>query len=133
MLHDNILKIRDENGLGDIYNEMELHFDSVNITVRDIIIERVYQEVIRLNQKTDDYRHALVVPKDEETLLNGTRTKRKHRIDAEKQVDIALKAFAGNGFFILIDDFQAEDLDQAVTITQDTVISFIKLTPLVGG
>lgn len=133
MLHKTILRVRDENGLGDIYNEIELRFDKLKVTVEDVITERVYQEVERYNKKAEGYKHPLVSPRDEEMLLNNTKNKEKRRINAQKQVEVALQAFAGNGFFILVDDVQAEDLQQVVTVTPETVISFVKLTPLVGG
>jgi len=133
MLHNTILKIRDENGTGNIYHELELRFDKIEVTIRDIIRERVYLEIEKYNKKADGYKFALVRPKDEEMLLNGRKKVVKHRVNPEKQLEVALKAFSGNGFFILVDDVQAEELDQVVTIRPDTLISFVKLTPLVGG
>ena len=133
MLHDNILKIRDENSVGEIYHELELSFDKIEVTVKDIITERVYQEVHEYNQKAEDYMHALVKPKQEEVLLNNQHIQKKRHVDPEKQIDIALKAFDSNGFFILVDERQVEELEQVITIKPDTMISFIRLTPLVGG
>lgn len=54
-------------------------------------------------------------------------------IDAEKQVYVALDAFTKNGYFLLIDTIQSESLEQEVFLKSTTSISFIKLTPLVGG
>ena len=54
-------------------------------------------------------------------------------IDAERQVYIALDAFQKNGFFVLVDDLQAESLEQVVRLRSGTEVSFVKLTPLVGG
>lgn len=133
MLHENILRIRDENGLGEIYHELELRFDKVEVTVKDIIVERVYQEVEKYNKKAKDYKYSLVLPKDEEVLLNKTKHKKRRPVNPEKQVEVALNAFSNNGFFILIDETQAETLEQVITIKPDTMVSFIKLTPLVGG
>lgn len=133
MLHKNILRIRDENGLGEIYHELELRFDKIEISVKDIIIERVHQEVEKYNKKAADYKYSLVRPKDEEVLLNNIKNTKKRRINSEKQVEVALNAFSTNGFFILIDETQAETLERVITIKPDTMVSFIKLTPLVGG
>ncbi len=133
MLHENILLIRDENALGNVYNELKLSFDKVQVSVRDIITERVYQEVQRYNKKAADYKYALVQPKEDEVRLNRLAQKTKRLVNAEKQVEIALKAFENNGFFLLVDEKQAEELEDVVTITETTIISFIKLTPLVGG
>ena len=54
-------------------------------------------------------------------------------MDPEKQVYIALTAFQKNGFFLLLDTIQASSLEQEVFLTSDSKISFLKLTPLVGG
>ena len=59
--------------------------------------------------------------------------KDKKKVDAEKQYLVALDAFQKNGFFILIDNIQSESLEQMVVINKNTNISFLKLTPLVGG
>lgn len=133
MLHTSILNIRDENGLGSVYNELQLSFQKANVTVKDIISERVIQEVSIYNRKATDYQHALVKPTEDETLLNGIKSKIKHHVDTQKQINIAINAFSGNGFFILVDDVQVEDLEQVITIYPNTTVSFIRLTPLVGG
>lgn len=131
MLHENILLIRDESSFGDVYNELKLHFDKTQVSVKDIITERVFQEVKKYNDKTTEYKHALVVPRKEERLLN--KNLNRNNVNPEKQVDAAIDAFGNNGFFILVDDLQVEDLDQVVTINPDTVVTFVKLTQLVGG
>ena len=132
MLHKNILKIRDESALGEVFNESTLCFDKLDVSVEDIITERVYQEVAKANQQLSEYKHLLVTPTKEEQLLNQESKKKRH-INPEKQVEVALRAFEGNGFFMLIDDLQAESLAQMVSIKPETMISFVKLTPLVGG
>jgi len=132
MLHENILIIRDENGLGNVYHEMEFSFDKVKVSIRDIITERIYQEVEKYNQQAANYKYSLVKPKDDEVRLNNPNNK-KRLVNAEKQVEVALNAFNNNGFFLLVDNLQAEDLDHMVEIKPDTSVSFIKLTPLVGG
>ena len=40
MLQENIIKTRDENNLGVVYHELELSFDTVNVSVTDIITQR---------------------------------------------------------------------------------------------
>lgn len=133
MLHENILQIRDENNLGEVYHELELSFDKVEVSVTDIISQRVYQEVEEYNKKSANYQHALIQPKADEVILNSAAKQKKRLVNAEKQVEIALHAFKNNGFFMLVDDRQAIELDQMITIKPGTTVSFIKLTPLVGG
>ncbi len=54
-------------------------------------------------------------------------------IDAEEQVQIALEAFEHNGFFLLLDNRQVTSAHERIVVTEDSVISFVKLVPLVGG
>ncbi len=133
MLHERVLLVRDENNFGNVFNELRLSFDRLEVTVREIITERVHQEVRKYNQQKMGYRHFLVTPKDDELRLNNPAGKKKRPVNAERQVEVALKAFYSNGFFILVDEVQAEELEEVVIIKPSTVVSFIKLTPLVGG
>jgi hypothetical protein len=48
-------------------------------------------------------------------------------------VYIALDAFNKNGYFVLVDNKQAESLDQEVKLSPVSSVKFVKLTPLVGG
>ena len=67
------------------------------------------------------------------SLWDDFRKIRRPKVDEEKQIYVALEAFQKNGFFILIDDEQVETLEQKVLVNESTAVSFIKLTPLVGG
>lgn len=128
------LTVRDETVTGTATNERELTFLTEIITVRDLIRERVYAEVREYNAAPPGYFRGLVQPTDAETTLNGYRVRGLRRqIDAEAQATKALAAFASNGFLLLVDDKQVESLDDAVMITGNTVVSFVKLIPLVGG
>lgn len=132
------LTIRDETTSGDVYDERPLEFPTERITVRDLIRERVYQEVQDFNRKQGErVFRGLVQPTDAERILNGRRTEyrlKEHRpIEWKPQFEKALEAFERNAFFILIDDRQAEGLDQEFVIGRGSVVSFVRLTPLVGG
>ncbi len=127
------ITVKDETFSGKILNEVLLHFKTEKVLVKDIIKERVLKEVENYNNKLPQYFNGLVEPSDAEKTLNGYKLKPKKLIDGEKQVYVALDAFLKNGYFLLIDDIQAENLEDEVLISNDTKISFIKLTPLVGG
>lgn len=132
------LTIRDETPSGDVYHELPLEFPSERVTVRDLIRERVYQEVQDFNRKQDErVFRGLVQPSDAERVLNGSRPEyrlAKHRpIEWKPQFEKALDAFGRNGFLVLIDDKQAEGLDQEFVIGHGTQVSFVRLTLLVGG
>jgi len=128
-----LITIKDETFAGNILRELNLEFASETVTVKDIITERVTTEVENYNNKLPEYYNGLIEPTDAEKTLNGYKLKPRKLIDAEQQVYTALNAFQKNGFFLLIDNIQSESLEQMVTLTNNTNISFIKLTPLVGG
>ena len=127
------LLIKDETFTGDILNQIEIEVANELTTVKDIIAGRVTAEVERYNNKATEFFQGLIQPTDTEKALNGFKLKKKRLIDAEKQVYVALNQFQNNGYFVLIDDVQAESLDQEVLVGKDTQVSFIKLTALVGG
>lgn len=127
------LQILDETAGGKVLNEVEVSFANALTTVQDIVKTRVHAEVDAYNNKMPEYYRGLIQPGEAETTLNGYKLKKRKQIDAEQQVFTALDAFEKNGYFVLIDNIQADSLDQMVVINPDTTISFIKLTPLVGG
>lgn len=129
-----ILTIKDATFSGDILNEIEIAVQNERTTVKDLIAARVTSEVKSYNEKLPEYFKGLIQPSEAEKTLNGFRLKRREKkIDVEKQIWTALDAFQKNGYFILIDNQQAEDLDQEVLVSKTTEISFVKLTQLVGG
>ncbi len=128
----NKILIKDQTiGGGDI-NTIELEFESQIITLRDLIMRRVEKEVAIYNQKMDEKYLGLVVPEKVEKLLNY-KTADKRKVDGEKQTYVALDGFMKNQFFVIINDKQAEDLDQKIELAKVKQVEFIKLTPLVGG
>jgi hypothetical protein len=131
------LTIRDETAAGGVYSECPLVMPSERMTVRELIRERVYQEVQDFNQSEQQVFRGFVQPTDTERILNGNRTeyrlKQRRSLHWKEQFDKAIDAFERNGFFILVDDQQAESLDQEFRINPGTQVSFVKLTMLVGG
>ena len=128
-----VLRIQDQTGAGKIISEINISLKSNRVTVKEIIEARVIAEVERYNTKLPEYFQGLVQPTHAEKTLNGYKMKERKKVDAEKQIYIALDAFLKNGYFILIDNFQAQELEQQVDIKPSTQLSFVKLTPLVGG
>lgn len=125
------VSVKDETFAGKILNEILLDFQSENITVKELIEARVRQEVAAYNEKQTGNFNGLIEPTDAERTVNGYKPKKV--IDAEKQVYTALHAFLNNGYFLLIDNTQAESLEQQLQLARETTVSFVKLTPLVGG
>jgi hypothetical protein len=128
-----VVKMKDKTTAGKVTGEIDIKFARSKITVRELIEARVHAEVERYNNKLPEYFQGLVQPTHAEKTINGFKMKEKKKVDAEKQVYIALDAFQRNGYFLLIDKYQPDNLDQEITITPTTDVSFLKLTPLVGG
>ena len=132
------LCIRDETPSGTSLHELSLDFLSERITVRELIRERVHHEVKEFYRRQDDpIFRGLVQPKGAEPVLQGRqpeyRLKQHRTIDWEEQFTHAIDGFSKNSFFVLIDDKQAESLDQEFVIGPATEVTFVKLVPLVGG
>ncbi len=127
------LTVRDETPLGRATNELTLDFLRERITVRELIRERVYEEVRQFNAAPPGYFRGLVQPTDAEATLNGFRLREQRLIDWEEQFRKALSAFERNGFCVLVDDRQVESLEDVIEITPTTQVSFVRLVPLVGG
>ncbi|WP_205751746.1 hypothetical protein [Cryptosporangium phraense] len=54
-------------------------------------------------------------------------------VDWERQAEVAEAAFDRNGFVLLVGDRQIESLDEVLDLSDDPVISFVRLIALVGG
>lgn len=127
------LIIKDETLGREVTNEFVLQFLTAHVSVEDIIRERVRYEVEIYNRKRQARFFGLVQPSKAEASLNGYQLKKGIKINVEKQIETALLAFQHTGFFMLIDDVQAENLSDMVNLKPDMSVIFVKLTPLVGG
>jgi hypothetical protein len=130
------LKIRDETTFnlgGDEDSGFMLDIPDEQITVRELIRTRVYREVHEYNLAQPDYFHGLIQPSDAERSLNGFKMRTRRRIDPERQFEMAIKAFYTNGFIVLLDDKQVDELEEEIEIKPDTTVTFLKVVPLVGG
>jgi hypothetical protein len=130
------LKIRDETTLslgGDGDRDFTLDVPDERITARELIRARVYREVHDYNLDQPEYFHGLIQPSDAERSLNGFKMRGGRRIDPEKQFELAKRAFYTNGFLLLVDDRQVEELEEEIEIGPDTTVTFLKLVPLLGG
>jgi len=128
-----IISIQDQFPIGKVIHELKFEVGTEKMTVSDLIRKRVHEEVMLYNLSQPGYFQGLVQPSDIEVTLNGNKLRQKRNLDWEVQAGIALQAFQQNGFFILIDNCQVNDLDELIEIKEDTQIAFIKLIPLIGG
>lgn len=127
--------VRDEPLGGQARDVLTLEFLTKEVTIKELIEERVHQEVRDYNAKSmgTPVFQGLVQPTGSEAELNGYRMKEPRLIDWKPQAEKALAAFSENGFLVLIGERQAESLSERVVIAPGTAVSFVKMTPLVGG
>lgn len=128
-----IVRFVDETTAGERGAGRELEIAEERLAVGELIRRRVFQEVAEYNARTPQVFQGLVQPEDTERVLNGYALRTPRRIDPEAQTELALKAFAGNGFLLLVGDRQVTGPDEQVELPPGTEVTFLKLVPLVGG
>jgi hypothetical protein len=102
-------------------------------TARELIRNRVREEVRRHNQSLPEVFCGLVQPEESERILNGFRMKVKRPLDGEVQFEKACSSFETNGFLLIVDGRQAMGLDERIELRPDSEVRFLKLVPLIGG
>ncbi|MGB3297094.1 MAG: hypothetical protein WBA76_02410, partial [Phormidesmis sp.] len=100
---------------------------------RELIRSRIYQEVKNYNTQPLAYFSGLVQPTPRERELNGYRLQKVQQIDWQQQFERAIAAFQSNGFIIVVNDQQLSELEDEIVVAPETTVTFLKLTPLVGG
>jgi hypothetical protein len=128
-----VLMVRDETTSGSVSEPITLEFPTEQITVRELIRERVYQEVQDYNREKAGAFKGLVQPTEAEVALNGYRLKPGREIDWKAQFEKACEAYEANRVLILAGERQTESLDEVISITRGVAVSFLRLVPLVGG
>lgn len=104
---------------------------SERVTVREIIRSRIYQAVQDHNTKRQN-PPSVHEPSIMERDLNGA--KRIKAIGWQRRFDQAIEAFGYGRLIVLVDEHQAESLDEEVDIIHSqTLVTFLRLVPLVGG
>ncbi|MFE4514458.1 hypothetical protein ACFRMQ_09765 [Kitasatospora sp. NPDC056783] len=128
-----IVRFVDETTAGHRSDGWGLEIAEERLTVGELIRRRVFQEVAEYNARTPEVFRGLVRPQDAERVLNGYALRTPRRIDPEAQTELALAAFARNGFLVLVGDRQVTDPREEVELVLGTEVTFLKLVPLVGG
>jgi len=125
--------IKDETFAGKVLSQILIQIENDSCMLKELIEKRVRAEVGSFNESLPRHFTGLVQPNESEATLNGYLLKNRNKIDIEKQVFVALNAFQKNAYFVLVDDEQITNLDEVIELPSERKISFVKLTPLVGG
>lgn len=131
------ITIQEETFVGKVLNKIALEIDKEEMTIAELIRRKVEYSVaahntaIEAENKKDGTEHVV------ENILNKNSSQtyafKRELVDTETETYRAWEAFKTNQLIVLIDNSQAESLEQEVLFNQDTVASFLKLTQLVGG
>ncbi len=125
--------VLDEAPSGQTFSSRQISFSSETITLRDLIRQRIQDEVEEFNRKHTDVFLGLIEPTDAERVLNGYRLRKPRQIRWEHQYERALEGFRKNAFFVIINGRQVDELDKPIPLVEPCEVHFLKLVPLVGG
>lgn len=125
--------IRDETLGSNSLREWALEVLSERVSVRELIRSRVYQDVQDYNRTQGPVFQGLVQPDDAEKTLNGWKLNKPRQLDWQRQFEQAVEGFEHNRVLILVNDRQAESLDEEFEVAPGTEVTFLRLVPLVGG
>ena len=119
-----------------------LRLASERVSARDVVAEHVREEVDRLNdlarrRHADHDRVASFLVGDHshpvERRLNSSVGKGPRLLDPEREIKAALDGIQNRQVIVLFDDFEVEDLDADLTVTDESKVTFLRLVPLIGG
>ncbi len=131
-----VVSVWDETTSGQRSEAIELTFPTEKITVRELIRERVYQEVQEYNRKAGlagGVFTGLVQPTESERELNGYRVRKGKDVNWKAQFEKACEAYDANRILVLVGDRQTESLEETIELTRGTEVTFLRLVMLVGG
>jgi hypothetical protein len=135
--------LTDEIG-GEVYSLGEVRFHKPVITVRELIGVRVDLELEAHRDREAEIRsRAMPEISSRELQLNGAEKALRPSIfmacrggeslARDRMIEAAEQGFLRNRFFILLDDRQAEHLDDQLELDNTGKVTFLLLTPLQGG
>jgi hypothetical protein len=135
--------LTDEIG-GEVYSLGEVRLHKPVITVRELIGVRVDLELEAHRDREADVRSRTMQGiSGRELQLNGAQKALRpslflgcgagKSLARDQLIEAAEQGFLRNRFFILLDDRQAENLDDELQLDQTGNVTFLQLTPLQGG
>jgi hypothetical protein len=125
--------IKDQSTAAKHNHTWTLEFLDETIPAHEFLRRRIYEDVLEYNNKTLEKYNGLVQPTPIEQSLNGSSSQTARKLDWEAQYQTAIEAFSRNGFVMLWNDKQIEDLDEMLELREGCEATFLKLVPLVGG
>ena len=129
------LTFLDETLTGNVLQSWEVIVETNVMPLKDLIMLRVEEEILRLQkQQAEQYFTRISNLSEAEKLLNPRKKFEKSETpDLEASGYRALEAFKKQTYFVLVNDRQVEDLEEKIALYPKTTVSFVRITPLVGG
>ena len=136
------------NPSADLPPPVAFHYHSETISVRELI-QRVVSsqiQILQAREARDNSEIQAILARqylaDEEVSeqaasgavkMPAASEQNRHAPDPEQEMQRALRGFEEGRFFITVNGFQPESLDQHLLLTEYSQVLFLRLTPLVGG
>ena len=129
------ITIKDGEVTGSTIQEFVIQLPLEEITVRELIRSRIYQNVKDFNQcRSVVAENPQPFERSEkERTLNGKKSGERHTVEWQQNFDLACKAFERNQFLLFVDGKQLDSLEQTISVTTKSEIKFLSLTLLAGG
>ncbi len=119
------------------------HYDSDGdggLTLRELIERIVLEQVALFRKRQHDRQFIRAITAEEisdavergKVEMGGSEIDEQH-VDEEQAVQNALQAFEDGIYLVVIDDEEQKELEKQVFLTEDSQITFIRLTLLSGG
>lgn len=129
------IRVQEKSNAGDAAGgRTSLELPNERTSVREVIRSHVYQSVKDHNvgcaaRAARDAGHAPTAERE----LNTPKRRTPGELDWRKELDRAVEAFRCRRVLLLIDDRQLDELDQPLELTNESVVTFVRLVPLAGG
>ena len=115
--------------------------DGGSTTLRELIARIVHQQVVAFRKRQEGQQLITVLSAEEirssaergRVLTGGLTDIGTQDVDDEMAVGAALQAFEDGMYLVFIDDVEQTDLDAQVYVSDDSTITFIRLTFLAGA
>lgn len=114
----------------------ELIRRSVEEQVRELVVERRIDAQQARRALDRHYLIAAEIAAQAEqgaVLYPSNRATEVVQINSKAEVQKALRAFEAGSYIILVNGQQVEHLDEELTFSSNTKVTFLRLMPLVGG
>ena len=110
-----------------------------SVTLRDLITRIVREEVHNFQQRRSERRflHSLTAQQIADAAGRGKvdmgGREEEPDADPEQAVAVALLAFEDGLYYVFVDDEHRLDLDETVSLSSDSRVTFLRLVALAGG